>query len=163
MVNNNEYKKDRTVFWSIIIVIFIIILYTVGMILTNILFQKPQDIGSSSGTVSTFFTAMAFAGIFITILNQRKELELQKEELKLTRNELNAQMEEFKIQNETLRRQRFENTFFQMVSLQQEIVNTLYYEGKFHSGSNYVKFETKGRDLFRQFYTKATTIIRVCP
>ena len=70
---------------------------------------------------STLFSALAFCGVVIAIALQKKELELQREELKATNEQLKAQKEEFHTQNETLKRQRFENTFFQMMSLQQGI------------------------------------------
>lgn len=83
--------------------------------------------GDSSGAINALFSALAFAGVIFAIILQKKELGLQREELEQTREELKGQKEEFIQQNETLRRQRFENTFFQMMSLQQEIVNGLFY------------------------------------
>ena len=50
---------------------------------------------------------------------------LQRYELKLQLHELAAQRNEFHQQNDTLRMQRFENTFFHMLELQQDIVNEL--------------------------------------
>jgi hypothetical protein len=71
---------------------------------------------------------LAFAGLIATLLYQKNELKLQREELKLTREELQGQRKEFEEQNKTMKRQRFENTFFNMLSLQQEIVANLSYE-----------------------------------
>lgn len=65
------------------------------------------------------FSALAFAGMIVTFILQRYELEMQRKELK-------AQRLEFSSQNKTLKLQRFENTFFNMMELQQSIVNDLY-------------------------------------
>ena len=78
--------------------------------------------GDKFGAVNALFSGFAFAGLIVTLLYQKEELKLQREELKETRNELNAQKIEFQEQNKTMKRQRFENTFFNMLSLQQEIV-----------------------------------------
>ena len=56
---------------------------------------------------------------------QRKDLALQRMELELTRGELKNQTGQQEEQNKILRIQRFENTFFQMLTQFQEIVNGL--------------------------------------
>ena len=75
--------------------------------------------GDSFGAVNALISALAFAGVLVTFRLQRKELDLQRQELK-------AQREEFTQQNKTLKLQRFENTFFHMMELQQQIVNDLF-------------------------------------
>src|SRR5687768_11681898 len=65
--------------------------------------------GDMFGAINALFSGLAFAGIIITILLQGRELALQRNELSLTR-------KEFKQQNETLWLQRFENTFFNLLS-----------------------------------------------
>lgn len=74
--------------------------------------------GDSFGAVNALISAFAFAGMIVAFILQRYELRLQ-------RKELEAQRNEFEKQNETLRLQRFENTFFSMMSLQQQIVDDL--------------------------------------
>lgn len=82
------------------------------------------EFGDMFGGINALFSGLALAGIIFTISLQRKELKLQRKELKSTR-------EEFSIQNETLKRQRFENTFFQLLNLHQEIVGKLDYDKHF--------------------------------
>ncbi len=79
--------------------------------------------GDQFGAVNALFSGLAFAGLIYTIILQRRDLELQRndlklqrEELALTRKEMEEQTAEFEKQNETLRIQRFENTFFNMLS-----------------------------------------------
>lgn len=79
---------------------------------------KGGTFGDSFGALNALFSGFAFAGIIYTIFLQKQELKLQRKELRQTR-------EEFIIQNETLKKQRFENTFFHLVGLHNEIVDKL--------------------------------------
>lgn len=82
------------------------------------LFASPNEAGDTAGLINGFFSALAFAGVIYAIFLQRHELELQRKELADTR-------AEFQTQNETLKRQRFENTFFNMLQLQQQITDNI--------------------------------------
>ena len=84
--------------------------------------------GDKFGAINALFSGLAFAGLIMTLVLQKEELEAQREELKQTREELEGQKKEFEIQNKTLKCQRFENTLFNMLSLQQEIISNLVYE-----------------------------------
>jgi hypothetical protein len=77
--------------------------------------NKAGMFGDSFGVITSLFSGLAFVGIILTILLQRDELQLQRQELALTRDEL-------KSQHTTARRQIFENTFFQMLRLHNDIV-----------------------------------------
>lgn len=95
------------------------------------------QIGDTFGSVNALFSCLAFVGVLFTIY-------LQREELQLTREELEGQRHEFEEQNETLRLQRFENTFFQMLSLRSEIISeTSIVEGM----GTYSQREIKGREI----------------
>jgi hypothetical protein len=60
--------------------------------------------------LETLFSGLAFIGVVWAILIQKQELEEQRNELILTRGV-------FKEQNSTSRKQRFENTFFELLSV----------------------------------------------
>lgn len=81
--------------------------------------------GDKFGSINSLFSGLAFAGLIYAILLQRIELKLQRRELELTRDELRGQRGEFEEQNKTLKRQRFENTFFQMLALHNDIINSM--------------------------------------
>jgi hypothetical protein len=101
--------------------------------------------GDSFGLLTSLFSGLAFAGLIITILMQRDELALQREELTLTREELNGQRLEMKEQNETLRVQRFENTFFRMLEFLEACRNDIFYQG-------FQESSVEGRDAVRTLY-----------
>lgn len=112
--------------------------------------------GDQFGAVNALFSGLAFTGLIYTIILQRRDLELQRHDLKLqrdelalTRQEMEEQTAEFEKQNETLNIQRFDNTFFNMLNLQQEITRDLVIEHKDTGTEMTVK---KGRDVFPFFY-----------
>lgn len=132
----NEKKefidKDVVKYFSIvsIIIVFIIIAYALFVDCFSI---DRGTFGDMFGGLNALFSGLAFAGIIITILVQMKELRLQRKVQEETQQELKNQKEEFQIQNKTLRIQRFENTFFQMLDLHHDIVSGMKlekYEGR---------------------------------
>lgn len=103
--------------------------------------EERGQFGDMFGAVNALFSGLAFVGLIITLILQRRELELQRDELVQTRNE-------FIEQNKTMKRQRFENTFFNLMTLHQHITDNLEYECP--DGAD--MFEAKGRDVFKKFY-----------
>jgi len=107
----------------------------------------------------------AFAGVilfFLALMLQRKEFRSQREVLQLQKEELKATRQEFEIQNLTLKHQRFENTFFSLLELHHNIVDSIdydIYKEKKKSGgrgksylAQEIEFEVitlKGRDVFK--------------
>ncbi len=72
--------------------------------------------GDSFNVLTSLFTGLAFAGVVISVI-------LQTQELKEAR-------EEFKGQKEALENQEFDNKFFQMLNLFNNIINNLEYKIK---------------------------------
>ncbi|MCD8426006.1 putative phage abortive infection protein [Tenacibaculum dicentrarchi] len=116
--------------------------------------------GDSFGAINSLFSGLALGGIIYTIFLQKKELSLQRKELKNTR-------KEFTIQNKTLRLQRFENTFFNLLSLHHQIVDSIDLDIQkkkkidggintlskaIENGFEYERITLKGRDVFKEKY-----------
>lgn len=104
--------------------------------------------GDMFGALNALFTGLAFGGLIVTILLQSQELKLQRRELKETRKEFNQQ-------NQTLSLQRFENTFFNLLRLHSEILDSLKInikKTKNHVLENETNF--KGREFFNIIYDK---------
>lgn len=116
--------------------------------------DKRGQFGDMFGAVNALFSGLAFAGLIITLLLQKAELGLQRDELEQTREELKNQRLEFETQNETLKRQQFESVLYNMLQLQQQIVNDLSYDTAIEgyndttARSNW-SVVVKGRDVFR--------------
>lgn len=109
-----------------------------------------------SGTVASiwslaglFFIYVAFLGQKQQLLNQQLEIMYSQLEVKYTRLELSGQKVEMKEQNNTLRQQRFENTFFQLLGLFNSIVNSLDIRN-----IRTLAVTTSGRDCFVVFYKR---------
>ncbi|KIO37863.1 hypothetical protein DB48_03110 [Shewanella sp. cp20] len=74
--------------------------------------------GDSFGIVTSMFSGLAFAGMIITILLQREELGLQREELRETRLEIAEQKKIFKIQN-------FNESFYRLLDFHKRNLSEL--------------------------------------
>lgn len=99
--------------------------------------------GDSYGALNTLFAGLAFAGIIISIY-------LQGIELKQTRAEMKSQGEQFELQTKSFTRQTFENTFFQLLNLQNQIIQ-LIEVSHYGKGISSTKIAT-GRSAFKPLF-----------
>jgi len=106
----------------ILIVVFYVWRYAGQWIDTNVSGFKGADLktndiearglyGDKFGAVNALFSAFAFAGIIFTIFLQRRDI--------------NQTRTAFESQNETANHERFDSTFFQLLTLHNEITSTL--------------------------------------
>lgn len=100
--------------------------------------------GDLFGSVNALFSGLAFAGLVITIIQQRHDLQLQGEAINQSKKDINQQ-------NETMKIERFENTFFKMLEVQQSIVNDLYAAD---SHSEWVKQDEPNGTFAKEILTK---------
>lgn len=160
---NNKETKSRLWFWIVIAIVGVIALWSLSWWLISKNIDCSTDrgtFGDMFGAVNALFSGLAFAGLIATLLYQQEELKLQREELAQTREELKGQREEFEEQNKTMKRQRFENTFFNMLSLQQDIIANLSYENP-QKGTVFTKASIyQERDVFNGLYTDAMIVYK---
>jgi len=90
------------VFASVVIYALVIVSLSQGE--QQIALEKLGQFGDSFGIITSLFSGLAFSGLIITILLQKKELGYQREELKLTREELAKSREAQQDQVEQLSR-----------------------------------------------------------
>lgn len=115
--------KRKILFWCTIGIISVLVVEWIFLfIVRNSTFDgyidKAALIGDSFGVINAILSSFACLGMIYTLYLQRKDFELQRKELQLQRNE-------FITQNDTLKLQRFEMTFFNMLELQQQITKDL--------------------------------------
>lgn len=146
--------KDNIILYTSLILVLILSIWLINLFLLKDYSPSERGtFGDMFGTTNSLFSGLALAGIMISILLQRTEIKLQSEEIKATR-------KEFAIQNQTLKIQRFENIFFNMINQYHTIVNSTsesYYKPKENSHSpnqELEKVEVKGRDAFAYQYLK---------
>ena len=160
--------SDGTNYWPLILLsIGVIGLYALSWWWLSCSFhdsEKQGQFGDQFGAVNALFSGLAFAGLIFTIILQKKELALQREELIQTREELKGQKEQLETENKTIKYQRFENLFYNMINLQQTIVEGLrydYYDEErttvpvdrgMVTDKRYIKHEIIGRDVFRYLF-----------
>ena len=138
--------NPKKIFWIATIVVFVIC--TAYIILMYCIFpsdsEKRGQFGDMFGFIGALFSGLAFAGLIVTMLQQREDLQNQKDEIQLQRKDLEAQTaalqlqkeeiaqtnKELKEQNKTIMLQRFENTFFNMLDFQMRIYNQVAIETK---------------------------------
>ena len=133
----------------IICIVIISIMFLSNMFFPYILWDKNDDrgtFGDQFGAVNALFSGIAFAGLIYTIVLQRSDLRNQRKELFLQRKEMRLNRQEMIEQNLTLSLQRFENTFFQMMELQQNIVNNL------EVTDTSLQFDKQGNKTITQIY-----------
>lgn len=160
--------NKRQLLWLRNNLLCVMIVMVLALFLANLclifFFDKEQrgTFGDQFGAVNALFSGLAFAGLIYTIILQRHDLKLQRRdlhyqrrELELTRKEMEEQTAEFEKQNETLKIQRFENTFFNMLSQFQEVVNCLSVTAQV-KGEN---VDLEGREVFQTLFERATIYI----
>lgn len=121
-------KNKSYVITILVLILFIAISWIATIYYVPKFYGKPDSAGTFGdmfGSLNTLFSGLAFVGVIVAILLQRKELELQRQELEDTREELKGQKDQLIEQNKTLRKQSFENTFFQFLKLYNDIVNSV--------------------------------------
>lgn len=116
--------------------------------------------GFIAGVVGSIWSLASIILFYVTLKEQRKDfanntsalnlqvraLEKQIEEFELQRNELQETRNVFQEQTNTQNKQRFENTFFQLLNFHNQIVIGIDVST---NGGNYT-----GRDCFKHFYKK---------
>lgn len=165
-MGNTKTKKTNdekfSVCWTVTIAVVIcLVLWIGGMFLTRYIADYYKQhytgegnlyalFGDSFGAVNALISAFAFAGVIVAIVIQRNELRLQREDLKLQR-------EEFTTQNTTLKLQRFENTFFNMLNLQQAIVANLKFQSRPNRNcpSNMEGRDLESREIFQAMFDES--------
>lgn len=144
----------KNIFISIIVLILIIAIYFLCIYyaqnIASIIYGPLENVrnmdkigqfGDSAGAINALFSGLAFAGVIITILIQNYDS---------------------KKESESSNRIRFENIFFQMLNLQQEIIKELSYTEDENEiikdekdkllAYRKVKEHISGRELFTFFY-----------
>ena len=162
-------SKKRFLLWLrnnllTVMIVMVLLLFLANLCLVFLPYDENErgTFGDQFGAVNALSSGLAFAGLIYTIILQRhdlklqrRDLRLQREELALTRKEMEEQTAEFEKQNETLKIQRFENTFFNMMSQFQEVVNNLSVMVTTSGGI----YESRGRDVFQAQFEKTVVYV----
>lgn len=145
-----EQKKDEEKSLNQVLITIIVIASALALVVVSFYFYMFNGTFSESqtdwgvfgdylgGVLNPTFSFLALIALLLTISLQASELRLARKELKNSSDALNAQ-------NETLILQNFENSFFQMLRLHNDIVNSIDFV---RGGVNVPVMTTSGRDCF---------------
>lgn len=142
MLNENHtdeswYKKKENL-WIlggivtafIAIIVPFSILYGTGWEISYNQFQNLGVVGDFfGGTTVGLFTLASIIMVTAAIVMQKEELKMQRKELELTRKEFEKARKEYEITNDTMVRQQFETTFFNMITLHHSNTDKLHNNG----------------------------------
>ncbi len=134
--SQKEKKNDARMSFLFILGFFVIATWGASWGLMKILIE-PQDrgeFGDQFGAVNALFSGLAFASLIYTIYLQRIEIKQTQEEMRE--------------QNETFALQRFESSFFSMLSQHNEMVRNLSY---LPTSDNHLV----GKEIIRYFVHKS--------
>lgn len=171
MKNNINTPRLQKMSFIAIWVGFAIMLAAIGLFLWNGTYSTSLPIDESkfgnfgsliSGIVGSIWSLAGIFLFYLALQEQRGDFETNKNALTKQVEALNHQVKEFKLQRqeviqtrkvyeeqaETQRVQRFEMSFFHMVNLHHEIVNSMVLRG-----SNY-RVDRQGRDCFETLFKK---------
>jgi hypothetical protein len=119
--------------------------------------NKIGNIGQLlEGTVGSIWALAGVVLYYEALRFQRLELKSQRHEFELNRQEVIEQTQQLRAQNQTLWMMTFENTFFQLVFLHNEIVSSITYE-TFDIVENREKV-IAGRQCFFNYYNEFRSI-----
>jgi hypothetical protein len=123
-MDHNQYEKQKQRLTYIFFGVMILSVFLIGLsgyVIYNSFCTSTDrgTFGDMFGMVNSLFSGLAFAGIVYTILLQRIDLEMQRDEIAKSTKELEGQ-------RLALDRQNFENKFFQLLNLHHQIVNEIH-------------------------------------
>ncbi|RBQ28398.1 putative phage abortive infection protein [Aliarcobacter vitoriensis] len=132
---NDEGKTRKSLFYIFIIALCIIgSIFLIELILVICLYDidKLGAFGDFfGGMINPLLTFCTFMALLMTIILQQKELSLTREELSETKQATKDSAEALREQSNSIKLQNFENTFFNMIRLHNEIVNNLRFGNHF--------------------------------
>lgn len=136
LIKNKIPINMRFAFFIGIAAILLIVIYAVFLIwatypIDRITIANAGVFGDSFGVLTSLFSALAFAGVAFTLAMQKEQIETQNKELKIQKDEAILNRKEMK-------KQAFENTFFQMLKLHNQIVSDISTSVKRSAGTDTV-------------------------
>lgn len=138
-VKSNVEKESLNIgWWSVVAFACVVILWLVNCFWLPCCStaERRGQFGDKFGAVNALFSGLAFAGLIITLVMQYYELRLQRKGIV--------------DQAREMKNQRFENSLFNMLSMQQNIIGGLSYEYNYHNSGSTKSL--KGLEVFHFFY-----------
>ena len=129
--DNEEDNKNEDSYNRYFIYVLVIFFGYMGTLIFTTLpisefsINKGGVFGDSFGVITSLFTGLAFAGIFITLKYQRSELALQRKDLEIARGEYKLTRDEMKQARLDAQEQATERTFYNMLNIYNDLIVNL--------------------------------------
>lgn len=150
--NNDSWGKYMM--WACIIVLLIMVVAYIVISCSFSDMAKRGQFGDMFGALNALFSGLAFAGLIITIRQQHIDLDYQWQTVKQTNDEMERQTKEFEIQNRTLKRQQFDNTFFELLRMLLSIVERLELNVEYSPNGAIYSQNVKCDFVFQELYVQ---------
>lgn len=151
-MKNKDFWGKKMIFSAIGVICFMSVTYLIIISCFTSMEQRGQ-FGDMFGMVNALFSGLAFAGVIITIRQQHIDLEYQRVTIKQTNDEMERQTKEFELQNKTLKRQQFDNTYFELLNMLQSIVDGLSLDVRYKDEDSTKTIKVTGRAVFQELFT----------
>lgn len=127
MCETNSKKQDNRQNFTLygIILFSVIILFWYNWASIIYAFKLDWIERVNYAPLEVLFGGLAFSAFLIALYMQKEELALQRRELEDTRKVLNDQKDQLSLQNNSIATQTFENTLFQILTVHNEILNSI--------------------------------------
>lgn len=146
--NENKWIAGGIITGTIAIITPVFIYFVSGSTLSAKSFEKLGTVGDFlGGSTVGLLSLTSILFLVSTLVMQRKELGLQRKELQLTTEELIKANKQYEITNETMLKQQFETTFFNMIDMHISLVKRL----------STFKGNTVGIDVIKSFNSSIET------
>lgn len=130
---------------------------------------EPNEFGDMFGFLSCLFSGLAFAGLIVTIRQQKEDLELQRKELQRANNEaaeqtaqFEAQTKQFQEQIELARQAQLRDDFYRRLELLIKLEDSLlYFANENFSDTFTIKLpkEKHGKGAFHYYYMSNMSLL----
>lgn len=155
VTDHRSSSLESEIFWYRALAIFLIVLGFIAFLIPITKIPNLNEFGDYvGGVVSSLWSLAGLLFIYVAFLGQKQQLLIQQHELrhtqyetKATRFEIMIQGEQMRVQNDTLKQQRFENTFFELLKTFNDIIENIVL---FNQNSEILN---SGRPAFKNFYS----------
>lgn len=167
MKEEKDFSFKPYIIFAIIMFIIVISTYTINFY-ENTISKIPGDWGTfgdfMGGTLNPILAFLSFLALLQTIKIQGKELKKSSEALELSKDELSKSSKALEEQSASLKIQNFENTFFNMISLHNEIVNNITIDVKydFYYTTTKCNYVSISYGKLEHIHTKRKAIDEIC-
>ena len=152
-MSKNADAPEKVRWWPFWLIISFVVIFWFALVMEWFPWWTERNdrgaFGDSFGVINALFSGLAFAGVICAILLQKKDLDLQRSAIKG--------------QKEAFQKQNFESSFFQLLNMHGEIVNSMMIHSVHvaTSGLTQIASEYYGRDCFKPMFQKLREVYEV--